>query len=239
MELGMQLCGRQRVTWRLPGVSCSIKNDICLVLNFYRFSCKWLAGGSYWRNMGGCQHAAVRTKPCKATGRRTFPAGPGNSHGQSHHADLAGCLCPEATGMALEGPAAAQGWWQCQHLPRAHGNANSCPGLMVMPAAAQGRLGDSKEKPLAGKGAGSFQKRQESKAGEGRGFTYGGTRGNETASMEVNHIKVKRRGHADGRSGFALVGERGRQGTRRNLFCHPNARYSVWHQNVSHRFFRM
>jgi len=98
---------------------------------------------------------------------------------------------------------------------------------MVMPAAAQGRLGDSKEKPLAGKGAGSFQKRQESKAGEGRGFTYGGTRGNETASMEVNHIKVKRRGHADGRSGFALVGERGRQGTRRNLFCHPNARYSV------------
>lgn len=58
----------------------------------------------------------------------------------------------------------------------------------------QGRLGDSEEKPLVRRGAGSFQRRKESKAGEGCEFTYGGTRGGyETASIRVSHIKVKRR----------------------------------------------
>ncbi|XP_010141225.1 PREDICTED: golgi-associated plant pathogenesis-related protein 1 [Buceros rhinoceros silvestris] len=53
-----------------------------------------------------------------------------------------------------------------------------------------GQAGDSKEKLPVRRGAGSFQKRQESKAGEGCEFTYGGTRGGyETVSMKVSHIK--------------------------------------------------
>lgn len=92
------------------------QKDICLVLSFYRFSYIWLAGGSYWRNIGGCQHVAVKTKLRETTGSSTVPAGPGNSHCQFHHTGLAGSTCPEATCGALQ---------KCLRLPRADHNASS------------------------------------------------------------------------------------------------------------------
>ncbi|KAF2975538.1 hypothetical protein EK904_012325 [Melospiza melodia maxima] len=107
-----------------------------------KFSHIWLAGGGSWRNIEGCRHMAVKTKLDETAGSSssTIPAEPRNPHCHFQH-------------------------WPCQvHSP---GEACGAPqeSLWLPRAghkqAAHGASWGTEERK---RGAGSFQKRQESKA---------------------------------------------------------------------------
>ena len=109
------------------------QKDTCLVLSFYRFSHIWLAGGRYWRNRGGCQHTAVKTKLCETTGNSTIPAGL-----EIHTAS--------STTLALPGPRAL--WQSVGHRRSACGY----PGLITMQTASRtGQAGGQQRETAGGK----------------------------------------------------------------------------------------
>lgn len=146
------------------------QKDICLILNFYRFSHIWLAGEGSWRNIEGCRHTAVKTKLDEAAGSsNAIPAEPRfpHCHFQHWHCQVHN---PGASCGALQ---------ECLWLPRFGHNASS---------RSHGASWGTEERK---RGAGSFQKRQESKEGEVSGGTRGGY---ETVCVRVSHIKVKRSG---------------------------------------------